>query len=66
MRLKAGAPRTLLLGGLCCMVAGLVFARALPSLRVHVRPIYVKLGILPEISAGLGTATEVSVPPERG
>jgi MFS family permease len=62
---RIGAAETLLVGGLCCVVAGLLFARALPALRVHVRPIYERLGILPEISTGLGTAAEVSIPPER-
>jgi hypothetical protein len=29
-----------------------------------VRPIYVRLGILPEMTAGLANAAELSVPPE--
>jgi hypothetical protein len=33
---------------------------------VAVRPIYVRLGILPEMATGLAQATEVSVPPEQG
>jgi MFS family permease len=54
---KIGAPHTLVVGGICCLIGGGLFARALPVLRTHVRPIYVKLGIL--------TAAELSVPPER-
>jgi hypothetical protein len=42
------------------------FARGLPALRAVVRPIYVRLGILPEVATGLNTAAEASVPPERG
>jgi hypothetical protein len=30
-----------------------------------VRPIYVRLGILPEVATGLSSAAEASVPPER-
>lgn len=34
------------------------FARALPALRAEVRPIYVRLGIIPEIAAGLEAGEE--------
>ena len=30
-----------------------------------VRPIYVSLGILPQVATGLSDAAELSVPPER-
>ena len=42
-----GAPRTVLLGGLCCMIGALLFARRLPALRQLVLPIYARKGILP-------------------
>jgi len=63
---RIGAGHTLLAGGLCCIAAGLWFAKSLPAIRAAVRPIYVRLGILPEISAGLASAAAVSVPPEQG
>ena len=44
---RAGAPATILLGGVVCVVAGLVFASRLPGLRAFVRPIYVERGIAP-------------------
>ncbi|HVZ24334.1 MAG TPA: MFS transporter [Vicinamibacterales bacterium] len=62
---RIGAPHTLFIGGICCLAGAAIFARALPQLRAAVRPIYVRLGILPEISKGLSTAAELSVPPER-
>ena len=62
---RIGAGHTLLAGGLCCIAAGLWFARSLPAIRAAVRPIYIRLGILPEISTGLATAAEASVPPEQ-
>jgi MFS family permease len=62
---RIGAPNTLVLGGLCCLIGAGLFARSLPMLRTYVRPIYVKLGIIPEVSSGLATAAELSVPPER-
>jgi len=63
---QIGPAHTLQAGGVCCLLAAAWFARALPAIRTAVRPIYVRLGILPEVAAGLSTAAEVSVPPERG
>ena len=63
---QLGAARTLQVGGVCCLLAAAWFARSLPAIRTVVRPIYVRLGILPEVAAGMSTAAEVSVPPERG
>jgi MFS family permease len=48
MGARIGAPYTLLISGICCVVGALWFARTLPSLRRDVRPIYVKRGILPK------------------
>jgi hypothetical protein len=62
---KIGAPHTLLLGGICCLAGAAVFARALPGIRQSIRPIYVRLGILPEVTAGVAEASALSVPPER-
>ena len=56
---RIGAPRTVMLGGLACLLAAAAFARALPALRAQVRPIYVRLGIVPELAAGIQTAAEV-------
>ena len=43
-----GAPVTVLIGGLSCMLGSFLFARQLPMLRKMVRPIYVQKGILLE------------------
>ena len=53
-----GAPRTVQLGGAACLLGAVAFARALPGIRAQLRPIYVQLGILPEVASGLQTATE--------
>lgn len=50
---RIGAPWTIAIGGTICALAGLWFAKQLPGLREHVRPVYRKLGILPEIAEGL-------------
>jgi MFS family permease len=45
-----GAPLTLILVGISCMVGSFLFRKILPSLRILIRPIYVKKGILSEKS----------------
>lgn len=60
---KIGAPQTLLFGGLGCILGALWFARSLPALRRDVRPIYVKIGILPEVAEGIQQTSELNVPP---
>jgi MFS family permease len=55
---RIGAPRTVAIGGAICLVAAALFARALPGLRAQVRPIYARLGILPEIASGLQAGEE--------
>jgi MFS family permease len=68
---RIGAPLTVVLSGAGCLLGALWFASRLPSLRERVRPIYVERGILPPISpisaisAGIQSATELSVTPER-
>lgn len=43
---RIGAPRTILIGGIACIVTGAWFAYRRPSLATYVRPIYVERGIL--------------------
>lgn len=43
-----GAPATLVISGLCCMAGAGLFYRRLPEIRKHIRPIYRKMGILPQ------------------
>jgi len=43
-----GAPKTVMVGGIACIVGSIMFAKKLPLLRRMVRPIYIKKGILPE------------------
>jgi MFS family permease len=46
---RIGAPHTLLVGGISCLAGAAWFAFRLPALRALVRPIYVDLGILPQL-----------------
>jgi len=59
-----GAPRTLFFGGVGCILGAIWFASSLPALRRDVRPIYIKIGILPELAAGIHHTSEMGVPPE--
>jgi len=61
---RIGVTRTLMLGGVCCVAGAVWFARSLPILRAAVRPIYIQLGILPEVTVGVANTAELSVPPE--
>src|SRR3954470_1976464 len=59
---RIGAPWTIAGGGLICAATAIYFTRQLPKLREHIRPIYQKLGILPEVAEGLRAAQDVSTP----
>lgn len=60
-----GAPDTLLLGGVACLIGSAVFAGKLPVLRKLARPIYVQKGIIPEIATGIQSATELTMPNKK-
>jgi MFS family permease len=64
LAIRLGAQNTILVGGVVCILAAVVFLRALPDLRLAVRPIYVRMGILPEIAQGLQSAEQLTRPPE--
>jgi MFS family permease len=53
-----GAPNTILAGGIVCIIGAVFFFRRLPDLKNIVHPIYVKLGIIPEVISGIQTASE--------
>ena len=59
-----GTPWTIFAGGFVTIIGGLFFLRKLPELRAQVRPVYVKMGIIPEVAEGLRLASEQSA--ERG
>jgi MFS family permease len=48
MAARIGAPGAVMFNGVVCLVGSLWFARRLPAIRKIVRPIYAKMGILPE------------------
>ena len=54
---RLGAPITIATGGLLCVFSGAWFASQLPTLRRHVRPIYVERGIITVPAVDSGTKT---------
>lgn len=59
---SVGASRSVLIAGCCCLLGALLFASRLPGLRPIVRKIYVAKGILPEVAAGIQSATDAATP----
>jgi MFS family permease len=52
---RIGAPQTVIVSGTLCIATAVWFSRELPPIRALVRPIYVRMGILPEVAQGLQT-----------
>ncbi len=53
-----GAPRTVLLGGVGCLLVGAWFTRRVPALRELVVPVERRTEIVPELARGLQEATD--------
>jgi MFS family permease len=47
---RFGAPRALAVSGLICIAAAIAYLSFLPSIRRALRPIYIELGILPQMA----------------
>jgi MFS family permease len=59
-----GAPHTIMIGGGLCILGGGWFALHLPAIRSSIRPIYIRLGILPETSKAIQEVSALLTPPE--
>ncbi len=57
-RYHVGASLTVAAGGLVCIAAGALFALRLERIREHIRPIYRRMGILPEVADGIQQASD--------
>jgi MFS family permease len=55
-----GAPKTLMIGGVCCILGSIVFALKLPALSEMVYPLYVKMGAIPGMASGIQMAEETT------
>jgi MFS family permease len=56
---RMGAPATVALGGLGCLVIAAWFAGRLAPLRELVLPVYERRGVIPAVARGLGNASEM-------
>ena len=61
---RIGAPATLFWCGAVVVISSLWFSRRLPAIRAEVRPLYIKLGILPEMAMAVQEASALQAPPE--
>jgi MFS family permease len=61
MATQLTAPQMVRIGGLCCLVGALVFARHLPALRAMVRPFSANRGLLQDTTVRAQTAMEASL-----
>jgi MFS family permease len=61
---KIGAPNTVLISGVICIIGAIIFLTRLPSLRKIIRPLYVKMGIIPQVASGIQIASEINIPPD--
>ena len=59
-----GAPGTLLVCGISCILGAALFTSRLRAVSAMVRPVYEKIGIIPPAGSGLGPAAELTMPPE--
>jgi MFS family permease len=62
---KFGAPTTVIGGGALCIAVATWFSMQLKHVRRIIRPIYIQLGIIPEVAEGLQAAASFQTPPER-
>lgn len=62
---RIGAPYTLMIGGAICVAGAGLFASQLAKLREVIRPIYVQIGIIPEVARGIQAASVLQEPPEE-
>jgi MFS family permease len=59
--MSLGAPQTVRIGGVGCLLGAIVFARHLPTLRDSVRPIYAKMGLMQDAASRTQRALDASL-----
>jgi MFS family permease len=57
---RFGAPRALAISGVICIVSAGLYFLYLPAIRRALRPIYVELGILPQIAQAIDSASTLA------
>jgi len=59
-----GTPWTVAISGVICIGGALLFALRLPALRAGIHPIYMREGVIHDVSSAIQSATELTAPPE--
>ncbi len=59
-----GAPTTVLISGIICLIAGILFLKNLKMIRIAAKPIYQQKGLIPEAVKGVQVASNLTLPPE--
>lgn len=65
MASRIGTPLTIMIDGIAVLLGAALFARKLPRIRELIRPIYVKRGIIPEVAAGIQSASHLTELPKE-
>ncbi len=55
---RIGGPLAIMISGIISFICGAILILRLPSLRIIVRPVYIKKGIIPEVAKGLQVAAD--------
>jgi MFS family permease len=53
---RIGAPHTLMIGGVLCVLGAGLFAMQLPAMRKLIRPIYIERGIIPQVATAVASS----------
>jgi len=53
-----GTPWTMFIGGIVCLLGAFFFFRRLPTLQKIIRPVYIRMGIIPEVAEGIQHGSE--------
>ena len=56
-----GTPETIFFSGIATIGGAILFLRKLPELKKSVHPIYVKMGVIPEVASGMQKASEPDI-----
>ncbi len=61
---RIGVEYTIMLSGAMSLAGAVLFSARLGEIREKARPVYQRLGIVPEVAAGVEIASELTAPPE--
>ncbi len=59
-----GAPATVMVSGLVCIAGAIAFFLKLPAIRRDIRPVYMRIGIIPQVAQAEGGSEAVPLTPE--